>query len=206
MVNADGIPIEHIESFGRTVEAMVQNGTVFSVGETLLYGWMYTLVQRLTDNTLTLHEPDMRSMPIRFVPGVTETIRHTMLQLFALDSFGVDRSEMDVPTIRHSAIVCSRFGEGAGLIMDRSVPSDGADSGWFVGCANDDCDHNDVKNLRRISLYEVYLARPEIVYWVAFPCNTAVLRTDDCAPQVFRDGAPVALIPGSFMDELWKGR
>ena len=178
---------------------MVHGGSVFRAGETFQYGWMLTLVQQRDDGTLTLHEPDMKSMPIEFVPGVTETVRHMMLQLFTLDSFSVDRADMSIPTVRQSAIACQRYRDGNGFMMDRAEPSDDLDSGWCIACADEACDHSDPNNLRRISLYEIFLGRPEIRDWITFPIGSMIQRTDD-AIHVFRDGTPLTLIKGSFVD------
>lgn len=197
--------ILHVDSLISAIESMVRDGSVFRAGETYQYGWMLTLVQELPDGTLTLREPDMKSMPIEFVSGVTETVRHMTLQLFALDSFAVDRSDMDIPTVRESGIACQRYRDGIGFIMDRAEPSDDHDSGWFIGCVNETCDHNDPNSLRRISLYELFLGRPEIRDWVTFPIGSMIQRTDD-AIYVFRDGTQLTLIQGSFVDATMNRR
>lgn len=199
-VMTDGIADSHIESMLVGIESMVQTGSVFRAGQTFQYGWMLTLVQELGDGLLTLHEPDMRSMPINFVPGVTETIRHMMLQLFTLDSFAIGREQMDIPTVCQSGIACNRYKIGEGFIMERATPSDDNDSGWFVGCNNSDCDHNDASNLQRLSLFEVFLARPEIRDWVSFPIGTLVQRHGKDL-SVYQDGRPLEIVVDSFVDQ-----
>jgi len=58
---------------------------------------------------------------------------------------------------------------------------------------------SDPKSLQRISLYELFLGRPDIRDWTTFPIGSMVQRTDD-AIHVFRDGTPLALIQRSFVD------
>ncbi|MEL7337875.1 MAG: hypothetical protein AAFN70_16895 [Planctomycetota bacterium] len=162
---------------------------------------MLTLIQELSDGSLTLHEPDMLSMPIKFVPGVTETVRHLMLQLFTLDSFSISREQVDIPSVRQSGIACDRYNLGDGFIMDRGAPSDGNDSGWFVGCADPDCDHNNPDSLQRVSLFQLFLGRPAIRDWVAFPVGTLIQRRNR-ELSVFLDGRPLEVVAGSFADQM----
>lgn len=200
LVERDGVADSHLKSLLAGIESMVHAGSVFCAGQNFQHGWMLTLVQEFGDGSLTLHEPDMLSMPIKFVPGVTETVRHAMLQLFALDSFSISREQMEIPTIVQSGIACNRFAIGDGFTVDRVTPSDDNDSGWFVGCAETECNHNDADNLQRLSLFQLFLGRPEIRDWVTFPAGSQVQhRGRDLS--VFRDGQPLQIVPGSFIDQ-----
>ncbi len=201
LVEPDGIADSHIESLLAGLESMVHSGSVFRVDQTFQHGWMLTLIQELSDGSLTLHEPDMLSIPIKFVPGVTETVRHMMVQLFTLDSFSISREQMDIPSVRQSGIACDRYNLGDGFIMDRGAPSDDNDSGWFVGCADPDCDHNYPDNLQRVSLFQLFLGRPAIRDWVTFPTGT-LIQQYNCELNVFLDGRRLEVVAGSFTDQM----
>jgi hypothetical protein len=141
------IPEVHLRELVRTIE----DGSVFKPGDTFQVGWMWTLVQPYDASRLTLREPDMESIPIRWVPGVTETLWHRMVQVYTLDSFSL-RQEINMPHFRHTLLVCTRFAQPV-FMMTRTSPSqkNKADSGWFVGCYGDDHDHNSPANLLCLS-------------------------------------------------------
>jgi hypothetical protein len=88
------VPKTCLDHLVHTVEDMVDGGSVFRPGQTFQVGWMLTRVATSEDETrMTLHEPDLRSMPIQWMPGVTYTLRTLMLQLLTLDS-GANRQSM----------------------------------------------------------------------------------------------------------------
>ena len=199
------VPPTYLTATARTIEEMVAGGSVFRPGQTFQIGWMVTSVCRDGGGRLTLHEPDGRAMPIRFVPGLTHTLRTQMLQRFVADSLGL-WAELDLPSVRQSAVVCDRYADrGGGLIAARSEPTDDADFGWFLGCGDDAHDHNDPAHLRRVSLYQAWLDRPDIQGWVGLPRRVSVLLNDD-GPAFFRGDQPLAIVAGSYLDAVRQQR
>jgi hypothetical protein len=88
--------------------------------------------------------------------------------------------------------------------MERTE-ADGADSGWFCGCREDDHDHNDVAELRRVPLYEAAVRHaPQIVPYLALPPHVQV-GIGDGAPAVYRDGEALAYRPGSYLAVRYAG-
>jgi len=77
---------------------------------------------------------------MKFVPGITQTLRQMMLQLFFLDSLGIAREEMKLPSVRQSAVVCKRYKAAKGLVLSRGPAQAQRDSGWLIGCLDED--HN----------------------------------------------------------------
>lgn len=59
--------------------------------------------------------------------------------------------------------------------MNRTEPDGERDSGWFVGCLDDDHDHNDSDNLLCVSLYEAYTKQKGIQSFVTFPVGTMIV-------------------------------
>jgi hypothetical protein len=201
-VDASAVPQQHVEQFIQTLEGMVEGGSVFAPGQTLQVGWMITQVQRYDETRLTLFEPDMRSLPVKYVPGVTETLRQMMLQLFVIDSLGVTRNEMDIPSIRQSVVVCDRYLEASGVLLMRGKAQNKSDSGWFIGCLDKEHDHQNTQNLAKIPLYDAFLNRNAIQGWMAFPSGTLIALQGGQPPQVFRDGKELMILPDSFLDRL----
>jgi hypothetical protein len=198
VLDADSeVPDSHLRELAQTIEEMVAAGSVFRPKQTFQVGWIVTQIASFDATQLTLVEPDMKSMPIRWVPGVTETLRQKMVQVFALDSFSL-RDEMTMATALQSMVVCTEY-TAPEFFMVRSEP-DGNDSGWFVGCLGQDHDHNDAENLRCLSLYEASLHQRGIQNFLLFPVGTTVVNDTKNGLTVLKDDQPLELVPGSFLD------
>ena len=203
------VPAIYLENVAQTVQRMVAQGSVFRAGETFQIGWMLTRVESYgsagnparTDR-LTLFEPDMKAMPIRFVPGITETLRQMMLQLFMLDSVSL-RAEIDLPTVQQSLVACTRYAEPA-FYLSRSEPTDPNDSGWFVGCLADDHDHHQPANLTRVSAYEAFLRQPAIQGFLAFPRESLIAIDPRAGVRIYRGERELQVEAGSFLDAWTK--
>ncbi|MFI5456913.1 MAG: hypothetical protein ACHRXM_15820 [Isosphaerales bacterium] len=192
------VPDIYIRETVETVERMVADGSVFRPGETFQIGWMLTRVQEQGPTHLTLEEPDMRSLPIRWIPGVTHTLRQKMVQVFMLDSVSL-RHEMQIPSIRQSLITCTRFA-ASDFFMTRSEGTNERDSGWFVGCLDEVHDHNDPGNLCCVSLYEAYLGQKGIQGFVTFPVGATVVVDRKNGVTILNQGEPLGIVRGSFLD------
>ncbi len=192
------VPDIYIRELVETIEHMVADGTVFQVAETFQIGWMLTRVQEKGPRLLTLEEPDMRSLPIQWIPSVTDTLRQKMLQVFMLDSVEL-RHEMQIPSIQQSLIACTHYTD-CDFFMTRSKSTNERDSGWFVGCREHRHDHNDPGNLRCVSLYEAYLGQRGIQGFVTFPVGATVVVDRKNGVTIFNKGEPLGIVPGSFLD------
>ena len=201
-VDETRIPDEQIKLFIQNLEGLVAGGRVFQPQETFKLGWMTTEVRAYEGSRLTLYEPDMKSWPIRFVPGISESLHQEMMQVFFIDSLAIPRQEMEIPDIRQSAMVCSRYQEARDLFLARSEPFEKTDSGWFVGCLDDDHDHEEVENLTVVTLYQAFLSRPEIEVWASFPRGTLIALEEGLVPRITRDDIPLDIQPGSFLERM----
>lgn len=194
------VPDLYLRGLAETVERMVAQGSVFRPGQTFQIGWMLTQIQTHESGLLTLFEPDMRSFPIKWVPGVTETLRQKMVQVFMLDSVSL-RNEIKIATIQHSMIVCSRYAE-PDFFMTRSEPSNQRDSGWFVGCLDKSHDHNDPSNLKCVSLYEAFLHQRGMQGFVLFPLGAMIVMDRKMGLKLGKGGKDLTIQKGSFL-ETW---
>ena len=201
-VRDEGVLEPHVRSLVTGLENMVANGSVFRPDQTYGHGWMVTKVVE-HERGLTLHEPDMKSWPIQFVRGVSETVRHMTKQLFTLDSFGIPREEMDIPTILHSAVVCRRYHESEELVLVRGNPEE-RDSGWSIACRGTDHDHQETENLANVSLYQVLLTRPEVVSWMTFPIDSLILLQPNQRPRVLRGDTELSIQPNTMPHKVYE--
>jgi hypothetical protein len=201
-VDERAVPPRHVSRVIETIEGLVAQGSVFTPGETLQIGWMVTRVQRYDEGRLTLLEPDMRTFPMAFVPGVTGTLRQMMLQLLFIDSLAVSRGDMDIPSVCQSAVACKKYRDAKSLVLSRGKPHGPRDSGWFIGCLDGGHDHEDENSLALVSLYEAFINQNQIQGWMAFPATTLIALQDGDTPKVFRDGKDLRIVTDSFLARL----
>lgn len=197
------VPDIYLREMADTIERMVEEGECFSLGQTFQIGWMITQVEAYDATQLTLVEPDMEAFPIKWIPGITHTLRHKMLQVFMLDSVSL-RYQMQIPTILQSLIACNKY-SSPNFLMVRSDPTNERDSGWFVGCLDKNHDHNDTAHLHCISLYEAYLNQRGIHGFVAFPTGIMIVMDQKRGLSIVNDkDEPLAVQPASFLDDWFK--
>lgn len=197
-----GLADDHGPELLRVLEQMVADGSVFRPGETFAVGWMVTRIDKAEDGMLTLSEPDLDTNPLDYNRGVTETLRHKMLQVFCADSYGIDRDVLMIPTIRQLAIACDRVPEADAILLARNDSTDPDDSGWFALCHDEDHDHQSDESVGVVPLHELARVRPDIVHWMMFPIGTTLLLEPGVEPVVLRGEKRLELVPGSFMEQL----
>ena len=179
------------------LEESVAQGKRFAARQTCQVGWVVTDVRLGEDGVLSLWEPDMRVLPVTWKQSVSTTIARLRLQKDVVESV-LPPDDLSFPSMRQSAIICSRFGENNGLVMERRQPSE-TDSGWFCGCSGGDHDHNSVAELRRVSLYEAVIrCGSQIVPYLALPAGVLVAVSGK-APAIFVDNKPLRFKHGSFL-------
>lgn len=193
------VPVDYLQQIVTILEEMVASGSAFEPQETFQVGWMPTLIQACGPGCLTLFEPDMISLPVEWVPGITNTLRQMMLQLFMLDSVNL-RNQIDFPNIRKSLITCNRYSE-TNFFMHRQKPSSESDSGWFIGCLDQTHCHNNTDNLNCISVYEAMLHQKALQGFAAFPVDSMIVISERGGISFFKDGNEVEIQPNSFLDE-----
>jgi hypothetical protein len=184
------------------VEQEVSQGKKFLPGQTVQIGWSVLKVDLRADGTLALFEPDFKSMPMKFVDRVSTTLWHVLMQKLVTDSLGVE-NEINESSLQRSAIVCSDFGKGKGLFMERSIPS-GHASGWFFGCADAAHDHHTKENLRLVSLYEAaVLLDGGVTPYLGLPPGISISFAAPI-PRFFREKKELFLKPNSYLDTKFR--
>ncbi len=185
------------------LEETVASGTKYEPYQTLQVGWTETLIGEAEYNRLQLLEPDWSGvLPFRYVSSVTKTLLHLRLQKDVADSLGIlDR--LSFPTLSQSAITCNQLGLLDCGVMDR-VKSEGHDSGWFFGCNSTDHDHNESRNLKRMSLYEVACLLPVTAQFYALPPGINLQFGGDVSLLAFFNGKKLSIKEKSYLHKLYK--
>jgi hypothetical protein len=195
--DASKLPEADARWFAGVLEQMVEAGSRFAAGQSLQIGWSIVWFVAQPGDSLGFEEPDMTSIPLARQPGLTNALAHLRLQKDTLESV-LPPDALAFPTLRESCLVCTRLAPSIAFLMDRHPP-EGMDCGWFIGCQEEDHDHNDLSALKKVSLYEAVVARcPRALPYLAFP-PSAMIAVDD-APTFFLEGEPLEVKKGSFVD------
>lgn len=180
-----------------SLERKVAAGERFADGETFQVGWITTQVRAGLDGALTLWEPDMLQLPVGWTESVSSTLAQLRRQKDVCESV-LPVGELFFPTMRQSALICTRLGQRPGVVMERRTPSE-TDSGWFCGCREDGHDHDAADELRCVSLYEAVVGHAsEILPYLALP-EGVLLGTGDGPPTIFQHGRPLVFKHGSYL-------
>jgi hypothetical protein len=150
----------------------VASGTQYKPGELVQIGWVILKIQTNEEGTLSLLEPDFVEIPIRFVDSVTQTLVQLRLQKSVVESVAFE-DLIAFPSLQQSCLICNRIKDRGDFMMERFEPSQN-DSGWYLGCIDKDHDHNDPKNLQRISLYDIACGMMICVPFLALPPKTVI--------------------------------
>jgi hypothetical protein len=193
----EGYLAQGLKSLLQWIERETAEGRRFLPEQTVQFGWSILEIRQRTDGTVGLFEPDFRSMPVRFVDSVSNTLFHLLVQKWVAESLGLER-ELEIPDLRASAIICTEFGTTEGFVMSRVQPQ-AADSGWFLGCDRKIHDHQSPNNLRRVSLYEAAIRyEDKIIPFLGLPPEIFV-GFGGAAPYFSRGERELMIRPGSYL-------
>ncbi|MGW8390587.1 immunity protein Imm33 domain-containing protein [Pseudoduganella sp. HUAS MS19] len=182
--------------FRATLEGMVADGEKFKAGETLLVGPVPLKLESADGGKLRVLEPDMKSIPFKFVPSVARTLRIVRRQRYAADSLGA-ASAMRFAPLHHPLMVTPGALKAPAIIMIRAKKQDGI-TGWVL---TDLENKNRTKDdLEVISVYEAMLQRPDIMDFLALPEQFSVVVSSRTKFEIFKDGSPVEPRKGSYLD------
>ncbi len=184
-------------------------------GQTLRYGW--TLLRFMSDDhhlsgvgpdalvIFEMKDPFAQEEPF-YVPGVAHT-----LALFQLQQEAIRRNRITGDAIHPSrlerALVCRHvtpeaLGHLRPLMAHRAWPPTPGESGWFVGCCDQEHDHNDPAELATVHLLHLVERFPGLFPYVAMPVGTALLFEVNQV-IIFRPDEPEGQVdPGKLLSSL----
>lgn len=192
------IPQVDVENFLSGLEDMVAAGGRFKAGETMQIGWMLTKLQEGENGSLEVTEPDMKVVPINFVPSVDATLQHMRAQKDSVESV-VSADALDFPSLQQSVVVNVNYKRTQNLSFYRVTPN-GSASGWLLSDLNDPVGSQDPNNFIKISLYQLGIDRPDLIKFLAFPDGFHIAV--DRQITVLKDDQVVPIEAGSFLDRL----
>ncbi|MEQ1725392.1 MAG: hypothetical protein ABL882_05650 [Sphingopyxis sp.] len=143
----------------------VRKGIRFEAEQTIQLGWSLLKLGSTTDGNLIALEPDYETMPVRWVLGVSRTIRLLALQRAVCDECQV---EPNFPSIQHAASLPEMVPPADHFTMVRTDPQ-GNLSGWTIHEGRDVA-------MRLMSLYEVAIFNRAIIPLLALPVGSIVER------------------------------
>jgi len=181
----------------RWLERRVELGEIFSAGETIEFGWMTLRVSLSEDGMLQLEEPDLKSLPIDWVPGIAMTLQSTRVQKDVAASVGAEDA-LCPANIRQSILIGADVSPGDdSLTLDRVEP-EASDSGWFVGRATSILDYNRSDSLKRISIYEAVITLRRIIPYLALPPGSRI-SLGQSSVRFERDGQKLPVAADSLV-------
>ena len=148
----------------------MSEGALFSVGQTIQFGWVLLKLVKGDGGKLEVWEPDFRSMPVGWTRGVDETLRFTLIQREVCARVGV---EPEFPPMNHSGVISSTFHQGTGSRMMMRESAQKSDSGWLFRRVN-----GDDLQARLQSLYEITLKQTYLIPFLALPPGSEVTQSD----------------------------
>ncbi len=182
------------------LESSVQSGQAFQPGQTVQLGWSILRVSQNDAGLLTFSEPDFTHSPVQFLPGVTKSLLHLFLQKSVTDSVGLTASN-DIPSLRMSAVICSRFSAKNPVFFSRTEPREN-DCGWFFGCLDPAHDHSSLAELRSVSLYNAALNHAFVmVPYLGLPAGTDVILAGKDI-EIYQNRQPLPFQAGSYLAQL----
>ena len=184
----------------RVLESWVAEGRRFAAGEMVQVGWSLLQIESRDDGLLRFLEPDFKSMPVSWVPGVTSSLAHLRFQKDAVASVLPDDA-LDIPSLRQSCIVCNQLSGGPDFLMSRAAPEEN-DSGWFIGCLDESHDHNSIESVEVVSLHQAVVElAPGAVQYLGLPVGCgALVRAGEIA--ISNESGPLEVKAGSYLDRL----
>src|SRR6266704_1849458 len=86
----EGYLAQGLKSLLQWIERETEKGRRFLPEQTVQFGWSTLEIRQRADGTIGFFEPDFRSMPVRFVDSVTNTLFHLLLQKSVAGSLGLE--------------------------------------------------------------------------------------------------------------------
>lgn len=187
-----------------------------SAGQTLAYGWVQFRFRPATPTdsgvppaALVVQE---RPDPLRgagdFADGVRRGLALIELQDQVMRRYAIT-GEAVHPRPNQMAIICARIPPEASawpraFQAHRRMLDDPGDSGWFVGCMDNNHHHNDPEQLHVVHLDHLVQHFPPLLPYLALPDDTQLLFDPDAGGR----GGMVVFRPGEangFLDAapLW---
>jgi hypothetical protein len=180
----------------------VAKGTSFLPGQVVQLGWALLQLIERDDGTLGVQEIDIENKS-GWVESVHMSLTATWFQREVVSSVGI--AEPAFPRQGQNATVCDKLRDaGPDYLLGRVEPDDAEDSGWFMGCVDEEHDHRHVDNLSRAHLVGIAVRHPFVTQFLALPVGTKVRVSGPgrVRAAIFLHGEERVPIAGSYLAVL----
>jgi len=171
IVDLKKVTREILNDFVSHIQNSIAEGAKLDDSSHIQFGTNLLKVTSSDHGYLRFDEPNFKGLPIKFRPGVTNSLQSAERQRAFLQSYGLNLELLDPPSMQHSAFTSEDYKNCESLSLQRIEPIDENDSGWIITNESSPCNAHE---LSRTSLYEVLTALPEIKPWLGFPHDSCV--------------------------------
>jgi len=189
-------PLEGLIEFLAIGENMVASGAAFQAGQTLQFSWLILKMEKYDTARLTIHEPDMKSWPVEYHPGVSMSLKHAADHVATLQSVGLDPRDADTPHMRQSVQVSGDYANAQTWSFHRIDPVDDSDSGWHFDAIGAELDE---PTSETISLYELFIRQNDTVCFFCLPVDTTIYFDQGRVTSIELRGEKVQPLKESFL-------
>lgn len=195
-VGSDAVPDSDLDALAEGIRAMLEAGSVFAEGQTILHGWLFGRFDSDPEGGLRLTGPTLDSMPMAYgstVDSLLEGARRHRDVAASLDL------PYDSPRFDEYALISQALFDVNSFPLRIQREASDAEDPMFSGLT---VLAPATEHFSKISLYELGMRRPDLVMWFALPAGLTVIAKSRTNFQVSRSGVQVGLIEGSFLDGL----
>lgn len=182
------------------LEEMVASGSRFKADETILIGPVLLKLEASQGNRLRLLEPDMKSMPFKYVDSVGRTLNIVRRQRDTAESIGATR-QLSFAPLNQPLLMTRDALKAPFVLMMRHTRAGG--TGWVLSNAQSSKSIAE-EELQAMSVYEATLMRPEILDFLALPDAYTIVVGQRSEFTIFMDGKPVEPRKGSYLETRGK--
>ncbi|MES2039039.1 MAG: hypothetical protein V4495_14485 [Pseudomonadota bacterium] len=186
--------------FKKVLEDMVASGEKFKDAETILVGSMVLKIAVTKDGTYRLLEPDMKSMPIKFVDSIATTLKIIRRQRETVAS--LDGTEVpDFSPLTGFLLIEENALQAPAMVMSRHNAKRLGGTGWVLSDATKK-PANTTEKMQAMSVYEAILYRPDMLDFLALPEGYTVFVKNRRDFTLAKEGKPMQVRKGSYLDLL----
>jgi hypothetical protein len=181
------------------LESKIAKGEKFEVGQSIQCSWMWFKVGEDEKGETVVLAPRAGTMPMDYVPDISDALNLVLTQRYVCDSFGVGCGWCNA---LQAATVVKDLAECRDVFMNRTDSEQGRSSGWFFGGSDSKLDVNLPENLELKSLWELSCHFPIARDFFLLPQGWQVALREQ--PVVLNDSERTTPRSGSYYAEKYR--
>ena len=186
------------DMFHKFLKDSFNNGIKFSNDELIQILWMWLKVEG-SEEIFRILSPEFGIMPMNFIPDCSESLNLVLTQKYLVESFD---AEYGLCNCMQSAIVIKDIDSCKEIFINRLGEEKNSDSGWYFGAQDSSLDSNNVDDLERRSLWELFCTYPIFGDFFLLPSGWQVVIED--SPVVLNGYSLAKYKSDSYYAEKYK--